>query len=293
MTPRGVDPKAQRTIVTPEGLPLNIALASRGARFGALVIDLTIMTVTLIGGALLLIWGVFGVLDLNQGMEGVEGALIILTLFVFFLRNGYFALFELGPRGATPGKRLVGIRVADRSGGRLSAEAVIARNLLREVEIFIPITWMFSADWTTLFGWLGLVWFLIFAFFLFFNKDRMRAGDIIAGTWVVERPRKELGDLLSATEGARGRSVETGVTYRFGEEELSVYGEHELQVLERVLREDRPDAMEEVAWTIANKIGWEPGSGDDRAFLEAFYAQLRARLERGMQFGKRKKDKFS
>ena len=38
---------------------------------------------------------------------------------------------------------------------------------------------------------------------------------------------------------------------------------------------------------------WEAGSGDDRAFLEAFYAALRARLEGDMRFGKRKKDKFS
>ena len=44
---------------------------------------------------------------------------------------------------------------------------------------------------------------------------------------------------------------------------------------------------------ICRKIGWQPGQGDDRAFLEAFYAALRARLEGDMRFGKRKKDKFS
>ena len=43
-------------------------------------------------------------------------------------------------------------------------------------------------------------------------------------------------------------------------------------------------------WTA---FGWSPGEGDERAFLEAFYAQLRARLEGGMRFGKRKADKFS
>ena len=32
---------------------------------------------------------------------------------------------------------------------------------------------------------------------------------------------------------------------------------------------------------------------DERAFLEAYYAQLRARLEGGMRFGKRKADKFT
>jgi len=44
---------------------------------------------------------------------------------------------------------------------------------------------------------------------------------------------------------------------------------------------------------ICRKIGWNPGAGDERAFLEAYYTQLRARLESGMRFGKRKADKWS
>ena len=31
-------------------------------------------------------------------------------------------------------------------------------------------------------------------------------------------------------------------------------------------------------------IGWNPGAGDERAFLEAFYGQLRAKLEGDMRF---------
>ena len=72
-----------------------------------------------------------------------------------------------------------------------------------------------------------------------------------------------------------------------------MYGEYELQTLERVLRDARPEAMAAVAETICRKIGWNAGAGDERAFLESFYAQLRARLEGGMRFGKRKADKFS
>jgi len=87
--------------------------------------------------------------------------------------------------------------------------------------------------------------------------------------------------------------ADPGDGYRFGEAELSVYGEYELQVLERVLRDGRQEAIVEVAETICRKIGWSAGRGDERAFLEAFYTQLRARLERGMRFGKRKADKFA
>ena len=40
-------------------------------------------------------------------------------------------------------------------------------------------------------------------------------------------------------------------------------------------------------------IGWDPGAGDERAFLEAYYTQLRARLEGGMRLGRRKADKWT
>ena len=60
-----------------------------------------------------------------------------------------------------------------------------------------------------------------------------------------------------------------------------------------MLREGRPEAMAAVHEAICRKIGWNPGVGDERAFLEAFYAQLRARLEADLRFGKRKADKFS
>ena len=55
----------------------------------------------------------------------------------------------------------------------------------------------------------------------------------------------------------------------------------------------RPEALAAVQEAICRKIGWDPGAGDERAFLEAFYAQLRERLEADMRFGKRKADKFS
>jgi hypothetical protein len=51
--------------------------------------------------------------------------------------------------------------------------------------------------------------------------------------------------------------------------------------------------METVAATICGKIGWTPPIGDERAFLEAYYTQLRARLERGMRFGRRRANKNS
>ena len=176
---------------------------------------------------------------------------------------------------------------------------VIARNLLRDIELFLPLVFIASASDGGDVGAAGmaaLAWFLIFAFFPFFNKDRLRAGDIIAGSWVVEAPRRKLEAALSAAGSASGRAGAAGAAappaYRFGEAELSVYGEYELQTLERVLRENRPEALRQVYEAICRKIGWTIGGGDERAFLDAFYTQLRARLEAGMRMGKRKADKF-
>ncbi len=297
-----------RTLTTPEGIALPITIASRGSRAGALMLDVMIIFFILLGFQLLLLWIAGGLLDgtaldptrASRGAQ--EFLLILLALFVFCFWYGYFLVQELSPRGATLGKRIVGIRVAARGGGRLTAEAVIARNLLRDIEIFYPLVFLMvllvldaSGEETGLLGWAAAAWFALFLLMPFFNRDALRAGDIIAGTWVVDTPRTKLAATLS-TQGAaaaKGESEVTGMRYQFGEAELSVYGEKELQTLERMLREAEPEALHAVHATICRKIGWDPGAGDERAFLEAFYAQLRAKLEGGMRFGKRKADKFS
>ena len=295
----------QRVMVTPEGIALPVVLASRGARFGALMIDLI-----LIGLAMILATVAIGLLaggtaklgfEADQAKGAARHALDFLFILwvaaIFLFRNAYFLFFELGPRGATPGKRMVGIRIAARDGGRLSAEMVIARNLLRDIELFLPAVLLVgaSAEGTDM-GPVMLgatAWFLVFALFPFFNRDRLRAGDLIAGSWVVEAPKRKLEAAMSLGHAARGTSAATGAAYRFGEAELAIYGEFELQTLERVLRENRPEALSAVSEAICRKIGWNPGAGDERAFLEAYYTQLRARLEGGMRMGKRKADKYA
>lgn len=307
--------KRRRTIVTPEGIALPFTVATRSARFAALVIDFVILVVGTIGMTVLLAklaGGIDAVGRAGRATGAGEFLGVIWMLAWFLTWNGYFIAFELSPRGATPGKRLARIRVAarphdgggaDGAGGgagggtsaRLTAEAVIARNLLRDIELFMPIMFFAIAPtgetWAA--GIAAMAWFAVFAFMPLFNRDGLRAGDLIAGTWVVESPRAALPETLSTAGAAAGASVVTGAKYRFGEAELAVYGEYELQTLERVLREDRAEAIVSVQEAICRKIGWSPGAGDERAFLEAYYAQLRARLEGGMRFGKRKADKFS
>ena len=300
--------KLVRTMVTPEGLALPIRVGARGSRAGALMLDVTIIAGSIIAFNYALYWIAGGllkgsVLDPASTSRGAQEFLQILVVMADFLVwYGYFLVQELGPRGATLGKRMLGLRIASRSGGRLTPEAVIARNLLRDIELFYPLIFVLvvlvqsiEGEGDPLLGWIATGWFALFLLLPFFNRDALRAGDIVAGTWVVEAPRTRLAETLS-TQGAaatRGASAVTGARYEFGEAELSVYGEKELQTLEKMLRDARPEALEAVHATICRKIGWNPGAGDERAFLEAFYAQLRAKLEGDMRFGKRKADKFS
>jgi uncharacterized RDD family membrane protein YckC len=288
-----VSNKRQRTLVTPEGLALPISIASRSSRALALVMDIIIIVVLLVVTTLLLATLFISLLGFKENTPAMEFLAVVWVVAMFLFRYGYFLFFELGPRGATPGKRMAGIRIAARDGGRLSVDAVIARNLLRDIEVFLPLIFLFTVAGGSAADWAAFIWVMIFLLFPFFNRDALRAGDLIAGTWVVEMPRRRLEQAMSLGEGARGHSVATGAEYRFGDAELRIYGEYELQTLERVLRENNYEALVAVAQAICTKIGWQSGSGDERAFLEAFYAQLRARLERDMRFGKRKADKFS
>jgi uncharacterized RDD family membrane protein YckC len=305
---RGVERDRTRTVLTPEGIPLRFTLAARSARAGALMIDLILIGVVMIVTTLGLIWigvGVFklGPITSQSGALGhaLQFLFILWLAAMFLLRNAWFLWFELSPRGATPGKRMSGIRVAARDGGRLTAEMILARNLLRDIELFLPVSFLMAARGGDMgaAGIAGAGWFLIFALFPFFNRDALRAGDLIAGTWVVEAPRRKLQQALSApSASAPSASAPAGPaahlgTYRFAEADLAVYGEYELQVLEKVLRENRPEALVAVYARICAKLGWDAGRGDERAFLEAYYTQLRARLESGMRLGKRKADKHA
>ncbi|MGZ8346913.1 MAG: RDD family protein [Allosphingosinicella sp.] len=273
----------RRTLITPEGVDLQLSLADGGQRVGAFFLDLVIMV-----GALLLLTFTAGIVIASFGVQGVEVGAIIWLLGFFLLRNFYFVLMEMGPRAATFGKRAVGLRVVARSGERLTADRVIARNLMREIEVYLPISFLSfnAAEGTSsvLTSLAGFLWTMVFLLFPLFNKDRLRIGDLLAGTWVVKAPKRKLGiDSLNVAAPAQH--------YRFTEAQLDVYGIFELQTLEQVLRDDNPEAIASVAATIRGKIG-AADDGWDKDFLVAYYDAMRTRMERGLLFGKRREDKF-
>jgi len=269
-------------LLTPEGVVLPLQVATAGERIGALLLDLFFQGLGTLAVALAI-----------ARVASGELALASVLLVVFLVRNFYFSWFEIGWQGRTPGKRILRIRVVDRRGGPLRAEAVLARNLTREVELFLPLAALGAAG--SLFpgapGVAQLVavsWAVVFGLLPLFNRQRLRVGDLLAGTLVVVQPEPRLlPDLAAVAPGPpAGEPL-------FTEEQLDAYGIFELQVLEDLLREGGPGRAERqaaVAARIRQKVGWEGGLGDAE-FLARYYAALRARLEGKMLLGKRKADK--
>jgi uncharacterized RDD family membrane protein YckC len=291
--------RLRRDFVTPEGAALPLEIAGASDRLVAFVLDALII-------AALLVVAVVAAVSMALGASGA-----IVILFVFLLTHFYFTIFELRWQGRTPGKRFADLRVIDRDGGRLTPAAIFVRNVTREVEVVFPLVVLLHptalvADAPPIVALAAFLWLVVLGLFPLFNRDRLRVGDVIAGTVVVHVPKQVLLPDLSEwrPQGAAAPRPEADApapageapAYAFTAEQLSIYGIYELQVLEEVLRRERPDraaALRLVAEKVARKIGWEGRAIDPAPFLAAFYSAQRARLEQRLLFGQRKERKSS
>jgi len=270
----------RRRLVTPEGVDLGVVLGDSGQRAAAFILDSLVLIGILIVMTLVAIFGIVG-----AGPRAGEPVGIIWLLGFFVLRNFYFIIMEMRPRAATFGKRWLGLRVVARDGGRLTGDAVIARNLMREIEVFLPLSMLAAnaddIDWIT--GLLGFGWTGVFLFFPFLNKDRLRVGDLLAGTWVIRTSRQKLAQDLTAMQSAQA--------FTFNAAQLDAYGIYELETLESVLRRSDAPGRLTVAQAIIDRIGWSSDVTDIDGFLTAYYAQLKTHLEKRLLFGKRRANK--
>lgn len=275
--------RRERRLLTPEGVPLRIELAEPGERVVAFLIDV-IITVF----AALLLRVVAFLLPHGE----LTGFTLAMMLFVAFLvQNAYFIYFELKWAGVTPGKRLLRLRVINRHGGPLSSSAVVARNLTRQAEIFFPLELLLATHgWFWTFGQVlpVLVWAGAMLGLVLGTKDRLRLGDLIAGTIVISVPQRMLLEDLSRT--ARWS--------RFSSAQLQKYGVRELQVLEDILRRppgaETRQLMRDVCDRIQRRIGWKDTTPEDAEdFLRDFYTAQREFLERKKNLGEERPDKFS
>jgi len=298
-------------VLTPEGLSLPFVVAPAGDRLSAFLFDTLLIT-----GGTVLVW-LLAALGSLVGMT--ELGVTFAVLVGFLLWNFYFIYFEVHWGGVTVGKRRAELRVISRDGGPLTAEAIFARNIMRDLELYIPVMVLLAPDqmlpeapgW----GWLlAAAWLLVFALMPLFNKDRLRCGDLVAGTMVVKAPVAVLlsdltargADAPAERPAARRASAPPPAfapapppeEFPFTRQQLDIYGIHELQVLEDLLRRDDQGILdrrilEEVCDKIKTKIAWprERWNVPPRRFLDAFYRAQRALLEQKMLFGQRQERK--
>ena len=274
----------RREILSPEGVPLNFQLAPAGARVLAFVIDMLVLALILV---------IFGLGAVVLSINALGSAVAFLIFFLLF--NFYFAAFEIYWQGRTIGKRMMKIRVVRRKGGTADADRFLTRNLTRNLEAIIPAVSFYAAarggEWTAL---IYLAWLIAFGGLAMFHRDRLRLGDLIAGTMVVKMPHAVLlTDLVAGKTTVKSEDANRAeLELQFTVEQLGHYGEHELHVLEDVLRKSDRKTTQAVADRIIRKIGWSSSRRlKTREFLRAFYRAQRAHLEQRRLLGQRKASK--
>jgi uncharacterized RDD family membrane protein YckC len=152
------------TAETPEGIALPLRPAGLVPRFLAFAADFGIRIVIFFIASIALNWGG----GLGAGLQ----------LMVYFLLEWFYpVVFELSLRGATPGKRMLGLQVVMDSGLPVTPAASIIRNLLRAAD-FMPFLYTC--------GVLAMLW----------RPDFKRLGDMAAGTLVVHAGTVELHGAL-------------------------------------------------------------------------------------------------
>ena len=282
------------SIVGPEGVPMRFEAATVSERAIAFGIDIAIIGVSVV----LLIMAGLAATTVTFLAEPLAASLVG----YFVIRHGYFAIFESVWQGTTPGKRALKLKVISRDGLALRTDSVIARNLMRDVELFVPLTVLAAPE--QLLGrapwWLLLpmtLWLLLMLVLPLLTKERTRIGDLVGGTIVIRVPEGDLlQDQAARTSLIPGAHVDAIV---FTQAQLQVYGEAELETLAGLIRKAEEGKatqhdLQVVAQTIASKIqfGGPLPSADPNRFLRTFYKQQRAFLEKRLLFGERKADKF-
>jgi uncharacterized RDD family membrane protein YckC len=149
----------QQSVELAEGVEIRLRIAGPMPRAGAYLVDFFIRVLMLLSGVILcLVTGIaFG--------ERVANGLMLLAWFL--LDWLYPVVFEAGRRGATPGKRIMGLRVVQASGSPVTFGQAVVRNFLRFIDSMPLYTYAF-----------GMVSCLASARF-------QRLGDLAAGTVVV------------------------------------------------------------------------------------------------------------
>ncbi len=286
---------AASTIMPPEGVPIHLPVAGLGVRTGAQIADVLFTMGVAISFTVFL-----------AATEIASGSTVfaVFMLLFFIARIPYYVFAELAWNGQTLGKKWMKIKVVSHDGGSLSTHALVLRNLMKEAEVFLPGTLLFTLDAANPIAALAsLAWIIMALTIPLTNPHRRRLGDIMAGTHVVHLPHPILlKDMASDQPQDVARAVKE--RFAFLPHQLDHYGAFELQTLEKVLRAEgrarspaartrQQETLVAIVDKIRTKISYPDPipQADAAAFLRAFYVAQRAYLEQRQIFGDRRDDK--
>lgn len=175
---------------SPTGVDVELAIAGPGSRAYAFIIDWHIrLLLALTWFAIAAYWQTGFVLLTVKSWTTVGVITLGPALAIYFL---YHPLVEVAMRGRTPGKRMAGVRIVNRQGGTPSVLALLIRNAFRLIDC-LP----------ALYG-VGLCTTI-------FSAQRVRLGDLAAGTLLVHDGGEEVKALAQLGSLSLNPMVDTGI----------------------------------------------------------------------------------
>lgn len=249
-------PSDKLIIDTPEQVHLEFVLAGIGSRFMAIFLDVLIEVV---------LYAVLILISLGLGFSGFFNAnrsiwwITLLTLVIFCINWGYYAIFEAIWKGQTPGKRWAGIRVIKDSGRPINAFEAISRNLIRAIDFFPG------------FYGVGVVTMLL-------NSRNRRLGDYVAGTIVVHESSDRESSLFFNTPTRTDFTLHQAAGLTLQEAELiETFLARRLEIPPEVRRFNGQRITEMISARL--NIPPESRPPDNETFLELMVREFRSRAQ--------------
>jgi uncharacterized RDD family membrane protein YckC len=149
-------------VATTEGVPLRLDLAGAGSRWLAALFDFAILSILYLAVIIALL------VPVSFDPTGLSGFVVGLLLGgIALVVLGYHVFFHVFLGGQTPGKRVLGIRVASADGHPATSLQIVLRALLMPIDalLTVPVP-------------IGLVAIVA-------TEKHQRLGDLVAGTLVV------------------------------------------------------------------------------------------------------------
>lgn len=232
----------QFTVQGMTGVDIALNIAGPGSRSYAFIIDWHIRVLVALA------WMMAAMLIFNGGLSwrpDTGGSAVWVGLLIglpssiiYFL---YHPILELLMHGQTPGKRMAGVRVVNREGGVPSTGAILIRNMFRLIDS-LP------------------VFYLVGLFTTFVTEQRVRIGDLAAGT------------LLVMDESAASKSLE-----RFRASDAQRLDPNTLDLIEQILERWKSLDVEKRA-AIARSLLQRIDANPPRALFDMNDEELHARL---------------